>query len=810
MSFLGVVVLFPLLLWVLCLGGGLLVGRLAGVRLAAPLLLPVGFGLLVVVSQFTTRAEATAPLTPWVLAALALLGFGLARGELAERWRARRAGWWWGALAAIAAYVLVTGPVIAAGRLTFPGYLLDTTGAIQLAGAEWLLHHGNHFPGSIAGYGTTLVNYFGHGYPSGGHTVLASVGWLSGQDLLWLYNPFQAVELSLVALSLYFLAARLGLPRWAAAVTGTLAATPALLYSYALMGSIKELTALPMLILMGALLVVAADAGERFTLRSLLPFAVAAAAALGAIGIAASPWVVLFAGGLLVVMFGIPPAPSAPRRSLRRLPAVGAALAIAVALLALPTIGPLSQSLSLAESVSSSNPAAVNDPGNLLRPLKFVQSLGIWLGESHRVDPKYFDETYVLIGVVGVAIVLGLIWLGRRRAWSTLAFVGISFAVWAFLTHRGTEWTDAKLLVLLSPVMMFTALVGAFGLLGTRTLEGVLLAAAIAFGVLASDALAYHGTNMAPTQRYTELRAIGVRFAGEGPTLATDFDEYSLYLLRDMRVDSPGIAYAGTFHYAAGVPRLYGRSYDIDELGLSSVERFKLIVMRRSPAWSRPPSNYALVWKGPYYTVWRRSGAAPLVHVPLGATVAYEASAVPRCAVVRGLAARAQRGGDRLAYAARPLNVTASLATASHSALMLSVTDLHGRPQLIFTAPGRIETGFQIRTAGRYDLWLGAYVDRPLHVFVDGRQVGAPSRQSGDDGTMVNVANLQLTAGHHTIALLRDGGGVGPGDNAGALVDGIVLEPAGAAQDETVRTVAPGAWRTLCGRPLDWVEVVGS
>jgi hypothetical protein len=806
-SFLAVVVLFGALLWLLCLGGGLLVGRLAGIRLAAPLLFPVGFGLLVVVSQFTTRAAATAPLTPWVLAALALLGFVLCRAELAERWRARRPGWWWGALAALGAYVLVTGPVLAAARLTFPGYLLDTTGAIQLAGAEWLLHHGNHFPGTIPGYGTTLVNYFGNGYPSGGHTVLAAAGWLSGQNLLWLYDPFEAVELSLVALTLYYLAGRVGLPRWAAAVTGALAATGALVYSYALMGSIKEITALPMLILMGALLVVAGDLRDRFSLRSLLPFAVAAAAALGAIGIAASPWVVLFAVGLLaVVMLGIP---HPPRRTLRRLPAVGVALAAAVALLALPTVGPLSQSLSLAKSVSASNPAAVNDPGNLLRPLRFVQSLGIWLGESHRVDPRYLNQTYVLIGLVAVGIVFGLIGLVRRRAWSVLLFVAISFAVWEILTHRGTEWTDAKLLMLLSPVLLFAAFVGAFGLIGVRTLEGVLLGAAIAAGVLGSDALAYHATNMAPTKRYTELLTIGQRFAGQGPTLTPDFDEYALYALRDMRDDSPGLAYAGPFEYVPGVGGSYGHSYDLDSLALGSVERYRMIVMRRSPTWSRPPSNFTRVWKGPYYTVWRRTGPAPLVHVPLGAVGVYQPSAVPRCSVVRGLAARAQQGGDRLAYAARPINVLGGLATATHSPSVLSVPDLESRPQLNFTAPGRIETSFEIETAGRYELWLGAYVDRPLHVLVDGRQVAAPSGQSGDDGTMVDVVSLRLRAGHHRIALLRYGGGLGPGNNAGAIVDGIVFEPAG-AQDETVSTVPPSAWRTLCGRPLDWVEIVGA
>ena len=74
--------------------------------------------------------------------------------------------------------------------------------------------------------------------------------------------------------------------------------------------------------------------------------------------------------------------------------------AVAIVVLALPTFGPLSDSLRLTESFSTSNVGAVNDPGNLLRPLKKEQMLGVWLTGGHRGDPvNWFQETYVLIGV---------------------------------------------------------------------------------------------------------------------------------------------------------------------------------------------------------------------------------------------------------------------------------------------------------------------------------------------------------------------------------------------------------------------------
>jgi hypothetical protein len=190
MAFLGVVVLFPLLLAAVSLGTGLGIERLAGVRLPGVLLVPLGFGGLIVISQFTEWRLPLAPLTPWILLLVGLAGVYFSRDRLVVGWRERPSGWFW-----LPAYLTVAAPEIAALRLTFPGYLLDTTAGIQLQGAARLLSFGHNFTNAYPGYGLTLVRYFGNGYPSGAHTVLGSIGHLSGQDLLWLYSPYQAAEL---------------------------------------------------------------------------------------------------------------------------------------------------------------------------------------------------------------------------------------------------------------------------------------------------------------------------------------------------------------------------------------------------------------------------------------------------------------------------------------------------------------------------------------------------------------------------------------------------------------------------------------
>ncbi len=71
---------------------------------------------------------------------------------------------------------------------------------------------------------------------------------------------------------------------------------------------------------------------------------------------------------------------------------------------------------------------------------------------------------------------------------------------------------------------------------------------------------------------------------------------------------------------------------------------------------------------------------------------------------------------------------------------------------------------------------------------------------------MIYVGTVTLAAGRHTLRLLRGGGDLRPDDAGSAIVDGIVFEPLG-DEREPVQTIAPAAWRSLCGRSLDWIEV---
>lgn len=801
MTFLLAVLVFPLLLAVLALGVGLLVQRLAGMTLPALLLPPLGFAAVVGVTQLTTWSGVTAPLTPALLVALAVAGFVLDRGPAGARWRARRSGWWWGWAAGLAAYLTAAAPVILSGHVTFPGYLLDTTGAIQLLGAERLISHGHSFTIPGSGSGLALHGFFGTGYPSGSQAALAAAGRFVGVDPIWLYAPYLAAMLGLAALPLAFLARRAGLERPAAAVAGFLAAVPALVYAYMLQGSIKEIALLPTLLLLCALIALAREQAAAGP-RALIPLGVAGAAGWGTIGLAFTPWLALSAVAILVLGWGGIPGDRAAR--VRTVGLAALAAGAALVLLALPTLAALKTSIDQATNVSNSNAAAVADPGNLLRPLLKVQALGVWIGSSHRGDPEHLTLTHVGIAVVGIAIVLGLVWLLRRRDWPLLAVVAVSVLVWLVLTPRATTWTAAKLLVLLSPVALLVACIGAFGALGPRRIGGLLLGALIALGVLASDAFLYHYTTMAPQARFDELRAIDARFAGLGPTLTPDFDEYTLDLLRDMAPDGPGNARrVQPWTQSGGQGIGYGQTVDVDALDPALVQRERAIVVRRSPFKSRPPGDFALAWRGRDYEVWRRASGvpAPRQHLALGAGA--QPGSAASCTQLGALVARGRAGGAlRLRFAPRTPNVAPDLRDVQSSA---NAGLRNGT--ISFGGPAAIVVRVTVPRAGAYRLWAQGSVGRTLRATIDGRPAGAVENVSGGDGNVMQFQAVTLAAGEHTLRIVRGAGSLRPGDAAPTTIAAIALEPL-ADEAHPVRSVPLRAWRALCGRQLDWVETV--
>jgi hypothetical protein len=68
-----------------------------------------------------------------------------------------------------------------------------------------------------------------------------------------------------------------------------------------------------------------------------------------------------------------------------------------------------------------------------------------------------------------------------------------------------------------------------------------------------------------------------------------------------------------------------------------------------------------------------------------------------------------------------------------------------------------------------------------------------------------------LAAGLHRLTITRGSSSLlAPGSGGSAILDSIFLTPVGAGGQATLHITPAARWRSLCGRALEWVEVVPS
>lgn len=823
---------YPLALALLCLGAGLFVDRCSGRFLPAALLPSVGAAALIALSQLSTYASPLAPATPYLMATLALLGFVLALvrapngardGASAARellLGLRRGGW---ALAvAPLVYLLALAPVLLSGRAGFSSFMALSDSAVHMIGADYLIHHGQDYThlDPRSSYGQFIDGYYATGYPSGADTLLGGSALLLRLPLIWAFQPFNGFVLALAAGPAWLIARTAGLRGAWAALAALSASVAALVYGYELIGSIKELTAAVMLLTLGALVVVHPRWLTRGP-RGALPSALVLAAGVSGLGVGFGAWGLAVAAVLLVALIGaLRDGRCRPRDAL--LTVLAGALALLLA--AWPTWRHISASLNVAQNIASTG-----NSGNLRAPLKWTQAFGIWLHGSYKESPSgaALAATDALIGLAFAACLLGVLQLVRRRLWALAGWIALTLLAWLVLDRTATTWVDAKALVLSSPLVVLLAWAGVGALLEGRqrgtargavllegarkgpargalrpplaaTIAAALLALALAGGVLASDATQYHSSNLAPTARYEELRSLNKRFAGRGPALFTDFDEYSMYALRDLDVSGPDFVYP-----AHGLARGYGRPVELDRSLPQALASYPLIVTRRDPSTAPPPAAYALQWQGTYYEVWaRRSGAAQeLVHV-------------------RAAAAHAPLSCARVVHTVRLGEAHRARAIAALQSEIVHVRLRHvKRPKgwgrqhggLTMRNPGTVSLRFSVPRAGSWDLWLQGQFMPLILVGLDGQPLGSLEGQLAGNSLVPDTATpiaVRLSAGEHRLSVERSGFSLAPGNGGSAVLDAAFLTLAH-APTRVLRTLRDGASRhALCAGAYRWIELV--
>ena len=249
---------------------------------------------------------------------------------------------------------------------------------------------------------------------------------------------------------------------------------------------------------------------------------------------------------------------------------------------------------------------------------------------------------------------------------------------------------------------------------------------------------------------------------------------------------------------------------DVDAFRLHYLETYPLLVLRRSPVTSRPPSNYHRVWHGRYYDVWRRSRRTFVrEHIPLGDGILQPSGVMPcRTIVSLGhLAARFRTG--RLVYVEEPRLRELVPLTSTHPFYW------HGYPgwpgAVVPVGQGEIQGSVSVPRAGRYAIWVEGSFGRAFTAYVDGRRVGAVANEEGYPGAHVRLGDVGLRPGRHVVRLFSGGGDLRPGNGGSASslrhVGPVILSPI-ENERRQVRRLDPARARTLCGRRFDWVEAV--
>ena len=813
------VLVYPLALALLCAGAGLLVDRCSGGFLRAALVPTVGAAALIALSQLCTYIRPLATATPYLALVAALAGFALARERLLSLARvARRRAW--PIAAALLTYVLALAPVLLSGRASFSSFMALSDSAVHMIGADYLIHHGQSYAHLDLrnSYGQFIDDYYGTGYPSGADTLFGASALLLRLPLIWTFQPFNGVMLALCAGPAWLLARALRLRGVWAAAAALSACVPALVYGYALIGSVKEITALAMILTLGALVVAHRDWLARSPLRA-LPVALVLAAGVSALGVGFGAWALVAAAVLLVALID-----ELRRGSASAAQALGTIVVGTLALLvaAWPTWAHVSASLHVAQNIASTGNA-----GNLPAPLKWTQAFGVWLRGSYKQPPvgAWLAITHVLIAVTIACCVLGAAALLRLRRHALAGWLALMLLAWLVLSRSATTWVDAKALVLTSSVVVLLAWGGVGALLAyaaprrrrprsrreppprARTPAArrvrplaVALALALLLGVLASDVAQYHSSNLAPTARYEELAALDSRLSGRGPVLFTDFDEYSMYALRHLDVGGPDFVYPPPA--LAALAGGYGWPVALDRAASAALRAYPLIVTRRDPSASPPPAAYRLLSHGDYYDVWarRQGAAAALAHVFSGGAHALA------CARVKQVVRAAFTDRAHALGALAPVLVHVSLRHAKRPSGW-------GRERQGFAMrrPGTLSARFTLARAGDYRLWLQGQFMARVGVAVDGRSVGSISGQLAGNSLVPDTATpfaVRLAAGAHRLSVTRAGFSFVPGAGGAAVLDGAFLTPAGAPARE-LSELRPGApERTLCARRYVWIDVV--
>jgi hypothetical protein len=775
-SFISGAIVFPLVLLGLSAGGGLLVRRLGGGSLSGVLVLPVGFGLLVATCAFATYISWLAPAAGYFVLAFALAGL-LLEARAGTLRAPRLHGIPWPVLGALFAFAAIGAPTLLTGTPTWSGYS-------RIVDIGFQMDFSNHLAAA-------------------GRAALGAIAALIHTNLAWCYQMYHAFTAAMGALAIYALLGRVTDSPPLRAVGAAVAIQPTVLYAYALEGGIKEITTASLLLTVSAVLAERSP-GEGSRL-SVAPAAVAVSGAFAAFSVGSLPWL----GLLLAALFVVTLIPSHRWRTLGS----WATLAVVTVVISLPGI--ISAATQLSGIASSAIGGVVElGLGNLAAPVPDWSAAGVWLTADYRFPLEHVAMTHRLDVFVLVLAVVGILYALKRRVW-VLAIIGVAAPIaLAYYKAHSTAWLQFKSFTITGVFALTLAFAGVCALHNNRrwsiSIVGWLAAGVICAGVLYGNAITYHDTTLAPAARYHDLAAIGKRYAGQGPTLYPGFDEYAEYFLHEEDGSSSVNPAKGEYSIRPGVPEPegVGFAFNLNQFQLPFLQKFRLIVEPRSPIAVRAPANWDLVQQTQYFNVWRRDRPATDVyfHFPL--------SGLPHernhefCEKL-ATTLHAAGPGASVAYVPSPAAIDVLPTSGEHPDYWRAAGS-----ELVAYGAGSDRVGFSVPRAGYYSLWIAGSIGRPVKFILDGRSVGTIAYEERYPDQFLRIGARELSAGAHTLTLIRGGGSLHPGSGDDVDPDTrglgpIVLIP-GESPSARVHVVPAGAAQRVCSAPVgyEWMEVL--
>jgi hypothetical protein len=118
--------------------------------------------------------------------------------------------------------------------------------------------------------------------------------------------------------------------------------------------------------------------------------------------------------------------------------------------------------------------------------------------------------------------------------------------------------------------------------------------------------------------------------------------------------------------------------------------------------------------------------------------------------------------------------------------------------------PGYARGRVRIDRAADYRLWVRGSFPRATDVFVDGVK-RVTVNGANTPGQWLGDVRLRLAAGLHRVEVRVPGGSPKPGDGAAVTIGPVAFV---VDQPPRLETVPVSRWRSLCGRELDWIELV--